>query len=190
VFPAYHVHVRATGKDEWFRTAEEVTAFKGTLTAELKREPVLGEDYTLDEWHDLKALNRVVGRLRAMGFDARDLVPLPRIAGREPPVRFTLEHDGSRKDLPHLRDLVPEIRRLGEKGIAVTRFKGLGEMDPEELWATTLDPEHRTLLKVTLNDAFKAEEMFRTLMGKEVQERRNFIFDNALKSVEDIDYGA
>jgi DNA gyrase subunit B len=89
-----------------------------------------------------------------------------------------------------LRELVIEIRRLGEKGIAITRFKGLGEMDPEELWATTLDPAHRTLLKVTLNDAFKAEELFRTLMGKEVQERREFIFKNSLKSVEEIDYGA
>jgi DNA gyrase subunit B len=105
-------------------------------------------------------------------------------------VRFTLEHDGSRKELATLRDLVVEIRRLGEKGIAITRFKGLGEMDPEELWATTLDPTHRTLLKVTLNDAFKAEEMFRVLMGKEVQERREFIFKNSLKSVEEIDYGA
>ena len=63
-------------------------------------------------------------------------------------------------------------------------------MDPEELWATTLNPEHRTLMKVTLNDAFKAEEMFRTLMGKEVHDRKAFIFNNTLKSVEDIDYGA
>jgi DNA gyrase subunit B len=189
-FPIYQVHVRAGGKDHWFRTTEEVTAFKTALAGELKREPVPGEDYTLDEWHDLKALNRAVAKLKAMGFEPGDLVPLPRIAGREPPVRFTLEHDGSRKDLVALRELVVEIRRLGEKGIAITRFKGLGEMDPEELWATTLDPEHRTLLKVTLNDAFKAEEMFRTLMGKEVQERREFIFKNTLKSVDEIDYGA
>jgi DNA gyrase subunit B len=189
-FPIYQVHVRASGKDHWFRTTEEVTAFKTTLAGELKREPVPGEDYTLDEWHDLKALNRAVAKLKSMGFEPGDLVPLPRIAGREPPVRFTLEHDGSRKDLVTLRELVVEIRRLGEKGIAITRFKGLGEMDPEELWSTTLDPEHRTLLKVTLNDAFKAEEMFRTLMGKEVQERREFIFKNTLKSVEEIDYGA
>jgi DNA gyrase subunit B len=189
-FPVYQVHARATGKDHWFRTTEEVNAYKAALATELKREAVPGEDYTLDEWHDLKALNRAMGKLRAAGFDATDLVPLPRVAGREPPVRFTLEHEGSSKQLATLRELVVEIRRLGEKGMAVTRFKGLGEMDPEELWATTLDPEHRTLMKVTLNDAFKAEEMFRTLMGKEVQERREFIFKNSLKSVEEIDYGA
>jgi DNA gyrase subunit B len=189
-FPVYHVHERAKNKEHWFRTTEEVNAFKTKLAEELKREPVPGEDYALDEWHDLKALNRALGKLRDVGFDAGDLIPLPRIAGREPPVRFTLNHDGTHKDLVTLRELAVEIRRLGEKGIAITRFKGLGEMDPEELWATTLDPAHRTLLKVTLNDAFKAEEMFRTLMGKEVQERREFIFKNTLKSMDEIDYGA
>jgi DNA gyrase subunit B len=189
-FPVYQVHVRETVKDHWFRTTDEVNAFKATLAAELKREPVPGEDYTLDEWHDLKALNRSMAKLKGAGFEPADLLPLPRVAGREPPIRFTLEHDGSKKPLVSLRELVVEIRRLGEKGIAVTRFKGLGEMDPEELWETTLNPEKRTLLKVTLNDAFKAEEMFRTLMGKEVQDRREFIFKNSLKSVEEIDYGA
>jgi DNA gyrase subunit B len=194
-FPIFQIHERAKGRDHWLFTTDEVTAFKTRFAAELNREPVIGEDYTLDEWHDLKAFNRAVVRLKGAGFEGLtfgpgDLVPLPRLAGREPPVRFTLEHDGSRKELATLRELVVEIRRLGEKGIAITRFKGLGEMDPEELWATTLDPAHRTLLKVTLNDAFKAEEMFRVLMGKEVQERREFIFKNSLKSVEEIDYGA
>ncbi|MFM8271897.1 MAG: DNA gyrase subunit B [Gemmata sp.] len=189
-FPTYHVYERARNKEHWFRTTDEVTAFKAEMTEQLKREPVLGEDYTLDEWHDLKALNRALAKMKATGFDATDLVPLQRVAGREPPVRYTLDHEGHTKSLVSLRELVLEIRRLGEKGMAVTRFKGLGEMDPEELWATTLDPEHRTLLKVTLNDAFKAEEMFRTLMGKEVHERKAFIFNNTLKSVEDIDYGA
>jgi DNA gyrase subunit B len=67
------------------------------------------------------------------------------------------------------------------------RFKGLGEMDPEELWDTTLDPARRTLLKVQLDDAFKADEMFRTLMGEKVEPRRDFIQKHALE-VKDIDY--
>ncbi len=189
-FPTYHVSERAKNKEHWFRTADDVAAFKAELTEQLKHEPVVGVDYTLDEWHDLKALNRALAKMKSTGFDTSDMIPLQRIAGREPPVRYTLEHDSHTKNLVSLRELVTEIRRLGEKGMAVTRFKGLGEMDPEELWATTLDPQHRTLLRVTLNDAFKAEEMFRTLMGKEVQDRRAFIFNNTLKSVEDIDYGA
>src|SRR5205085_8667765 len=92
-----------------------------------------------------------------------------------------------RRILLHLRDLVLEVRRIGERGLTITRFKGLGEMDPEELWDTTLDPKHRTLLQVQLDDAFKADEMFRTLMGEKVEPRREFIQKHALE-VKDIDY--
>ena len=109
-----------------------------------------------------------------------DLLPLARIAGREPPVRFVLEARDSKLNLPHLRELPAKIRHLGEKGLVVTRFKGLGEMDPEELWDTTLDPARRTMVQVKLEDALKAEEMFRTLMGEKVEPRREFIQDNAL----------
>lgn len=189
-FPVFHVVERDGGKEHWYRTAEEVAAFKTAFAEKLTREPVPGVDYELDEWHELKSLNRALAKLRDFGFGHADLVPLPRIAGREPPVRYALDNGDSRKPFASLRELVAEIRKLGEKGLSVMRFKGLGEMDPEELWATTLDPAHRTLMKVTLNDAFKAEEMFRTLMGKEVQERRAFIFKNSLKSVDEIDYGA
>ena len=98
-----------------------------------------------------------------------------------------LENGDQRRLLPHLRELVGEIRRLGERGMTVTRFKGLGEMDPEELWETTLDPETRTLMQVQLDDAFKADEMFRTLMGEKVEPRREFIQKHALE-VKEIDY--
>ena len=88
--------------------------------------------------------------------------------------------------LPHLRELMTEVRRLGEKGLTITRFKGLGEMDAEELWETTLDPEKRTLLRVQLDDALKADDMFRTLMGEKVEPRRDFIQEHALDA-KDID---
>jgi DNA gyrase subunit B len=190
--PEYHVRTLKSPVDEkWLVKREQVADWLADWKAKNGREPVLGEDYAQEEWHEFRSLNRSVAKIRnADWFDLSDLVPSERVAGREPPIRFVLEHEGSTKQLATLRELVVEIRRLGEKGIAVTRFKGLGEMDPEELWATTLDPQHRSLMKVTLNDAFKAEEMFRTLMGKEVQERREFIFKNSLKSVEEIDYGA
>jgi DNA gyrase subunit B len=121
---------------------------------------------------------------------AGDLLPAPRIAGREPEVRYVLEHGETRKALAHLRDLVNEVRAIGERGLTVTRFKGLGEMDPEELWETTLDPEKRTLLQVTLVDAQKANDLFRTLMGEEVAERRTFIFEKGINVKDAIDYGA
>jgi DNA gyrase subunit B len=71
--------------------------------------------------------------------------------------------------------------------MTITRFKGLGEMDPEELWETTLDPSNRTLMQVKLEDASAADEMFRTLMGEKVEPRRDFINKHALQ-MEEIDY--
>ena len=137
-------------------------------------------------------LNRAIGKLKEAGFEAADLVALPRIAGREPAgaVRGGPRRHSAATS-PHLLAVdVAEIRKFGEKGMAVTRFKGLGEMDPEELWDTTLDPVRRTLLRVTLNDAYAAEQMFRKLMGEEVEPRREFIFKHSINSTEDIDYGA
>ena len=200
-FPTYHV--RFGGKEFWFHSNDEVVAFRAEQAEKLGKELVLANDltvpvapgeeasrYALDEWHEVRALNRAVAKFRAMGFELGQLVALPRIAGREPAVRFVLEREGSRKELVHLRELVAEVRHFGEKGITVTRFKGLGEMDPEELWDTTLDPSKRTMLKVTMENAAEAEKLFRTLMGEEVEGRRAFIMANKIDNPEDIDYGA
>ena len=73
------------------------------------------------------------------------------------------------------------MRAAGEKGLQLTRFKGLGEMNAEELRETTLDPENRTLVKVTMQDLAAADEMFRILMGDKVEPRREFIEKHALE---------
>jgi DNA gyrase subunit B len=78
-----------------------------------------------------------------------------------------------------------EENKLG-KGITLSRFKGLGEMNPEQLWATTMNPETRTILQVTIESASAADKIFETLMGEEVEPRRHFIEKNA-KYVKNLD---
>ena len=202
-------HVRLGLKEFFFHAQEEVEAFRLDQSAKLGKElavsegipgvVALGPDgkpmveeatrFSVDEWHEVKAMNRAIAKLKEAGFEPGDLVPLVRVAGREPPVRFKLKHGEVDRDLEHLRQLASEVRKLGEKGMTITRFKGLGEMDPEELWDTTLDPKRRTLLRVTMADALAAEKMFRTLMGDEVEGRREFILRHRIDDPDAIDYG-
>ena len=77
----------------------------------------------------------------------------------------------------HLVDLILE---KGKKGTQISRYKGLGEMNPDQLWETTLDPNSRSLVQVKIEQEINAEETFSTLMGEVVEPRRNFIQENAL----------
>jgi DNA gyrase subunit B len=90
----------------------------------------------------------------------------------------------TRKDpdtkLENLDQFIEFFISAGKKGIAVNRYKGLGEMNPDTLWTTTMDPENRTLLQVRAEDHAEADQMFTTLMGDQVEPRRKFIEDNAL----------
>jgi DNA gyrase subunit B len=82
--------------------------------------------------------------------------------------------------LQSIDELIDYFLAAGKKGIAINRYKGLGEMNPEQLWETTMDPKVRTLLQVRAEDHTEADLMFTTLMGDQVEPRRKFIEDNAL----------
>jgi DNA gyrase subunit B len=89
--------------------------------------------------------------------------------------------DGKEIDISSPTELFAAVLEAGRKGVTIQRYKGLGEMNPDQLWETTLDPEARTLLQVKINHADEADEIFSTLMGDVVEPRRDFIQDNALK---------
>lgn len=139
-------------------------------------------DTVVQEMHEIKVANYTLQKLTQFSLDAKDMLPSIRVAGRELAAKFVIASEGKIYSIGCLRNLVDEIRKIGERGIKIVRFKGLGEMDGEELWDTTLDPQRRTLLKVQIEDAVKADEMFRCLMGEKVEPRREFIYKHALDS--------
>jgi DNA gyrase subunit B len=93
---------------------------------------------------------------------------------------YFLENGSEIIEFARLEELADRVNEVGKKGLAIQRYKGLGEMNPEQLWETTMDPARRTLLQVRVEDAYEADRLFSTLMGDLVEPRRAFIENNAL----------
>ena len=191
--PVYHVFL---GRDEhWFSQRSEMDAFlkaheeetgesaqvkssEGDESSE-ENEGISASQLLITEFHEVKTINTCLQDLQEMGFNIEDLMPQDRTGMDES--RFALRRGENEIGIDDLRGLLAAVRSAGEKGLSVTRFKGLGEMNAEELRETTLDPANRTLFKVTMADAGAADEMFRVLMGDKVEPRREFIEKHALE---------
>jgi DNA gyrase subunit B len=93
---------------------------------------------------------------------------------------FEVSDEKESVKVQNLKEVAETLKQFGQRGMEIQRYKGLGEMNPEQLWETTMDPEFRTLVKVDMQDAAKADNMFSILMGDNVEVRRTFIEDNAL----------
>jgi len=129
------------------------------------------------ELHESKSVVELLGKLARKGLSVEHY------SAQDKPLFELIEGEGDKataKPLFSIPDILAGIKAVGKRGIQVTRFKGLGEMDAKELFETTMNPAKRKLLRIDLTDAVKAEEMFTRLMGDEVEPRRQFIEDNAL----------
>ncbi|MDY7108465.1 MAG: DNA gyrase subunit B [Planctomycetota bacterium] len=143
---------------------------------------------TLRELHENRELDRLIQRLAEFGIDIDDygLVQEESVTGEKLPTRFAWLVDGGTEkesivEVPNIPSILASLHNVGRRGIEMKRFKGLGEMNPDELWETTMDPEKRSLLRVNWDTASNADQLFSTLMGEDVESRRTYIEDHALE---------
>jgi DNA gyrase subunit B len=192
--PVYHVFYDK--QEEWFTDREKLKAFQEKIEQEQGQEVALADDngepataspeaptegprLHVIELHEVRTLNKHLVELRELGFEIDSLIPQER-TGTDTS-RYQLRRGEEAKGIEDLRELLAEIRSGGQKGMQVTRFKGLGEMNAEELRDTTLNMQNRTLIQVTMEDAAAADDLFRILMGDKVEPRREFIEKHALE---------
>jgi DNA gyrase subunit B len=137
----------------------------------------------VQELHELKDADKLLDQLDQFGLSIDDyfLTQEESVSGEKLPTKYALLSDEKTHDVAGVAQVLPAILAIGKTGIEIKRFKGLGEMNSEQLWETTLDPSRRVLFRVTLEEAGEAERLFSVLMGEDVERRRQFIEDHALE---------
>jgi DNA gyrase subunit B len=184
--------------NEKFQTRQDLRSDKRVqdLTESLTRAGIEVMDTRLDEEHNAYTLKvrtttngHLVGTINWELLANADFVNVQKlyaaISDLEDTAFLVVEgdkgEDKKKTRCASRQELFETLTETGKKGLTIQRYKGLGEMNPEQLWETTMDPERRTLLQVKVADAMIADEMFTILMGDKVEPRRDFIYDNALE---------
>ena len=180
------LHVRTGTESEFYYDKAPYEKRLAELEGRVKDERFADEagQIITEELHEVDRLNELNGKLtKEYGLDVRDLLLKPARAesGEALPTKFEIVSGDDSYSVASLAEICSAVRQIGGKGIEIKRFKGLGEMNSEQLWETTMNPARRTLLQVTLEDAGEADRLFSILMGDDVEKRRNFIRDHALE---------
>jgi DNA gyrase subunit B len=182
--PRFHICVEGEeeiycDRGEYEKRVDELKQRMGVDSESEDKEGIAAE-----ELHEVVRLNQINEKLKAdFGLDLKDflLKPAKAVSGEALPTKFQLINGPDEYDVASLGDICSAVRQIGGKGVEIKRFKGLGEMNAEQLWDTTMNPATRTLLSVKLEDAGEADRLFSILMGDDVEKRRNFIREHALE---------
>jgi DNA gyrase subunit B len=184
--------IRRDGKEETYYDAPDYTKRVDEIRDEIKGEKGASElngngeepAFVAEELHEVARINQINQKLKNdFGLDLTDflLKAERQESGEALPTKFQIKHGDDAYEIASLGDIPPAIRTIGGKGVDIKRFKGLGEMNADQLWDTTMNPATRTLLSVRLDDAGEADRLFSILMGDDVEKRRRFIQDHALE---------